>query len=244
MGGERRRPRGFVAGWGLAAVCLIAVAGALPLAAQVERTPEPEPNPSPPTAAPAIRQVLRLDCASSLGRRDVALFSDGVIRLREGPPGEERLTLYDLDPDRLQGFLARLAEETPPDTGDLSTRGPGGGWVESCRLMLDLAGRERVEFSFARYDALSLARARLVSIARELGRIAEEALDATALPPGYEPQPGDVLKRRDGVRFRVVRPTGDGSGVELQGIDQPLTVYIPVGAIRGEFVALVSREDR
>jgi hypothetical protein len=174
----------------------------------------------------------------------VALFSDGVIRLREGPPGEERMTLYDLDPDRLQGFLSRLTEETPPDRGDLSTHGPGGRWVESCRLVLDLLGRERVEFSFGRYDALSLPRARLVSIARELGQIAEEALDVAALPPSYEPRPGDVLERRDGMRFRVVRRTGDGGGVELEGIEQPLTVYIPVGAIRGEFVALVSREDR
>ncbi|HEX2253498.1 MAG TPA: hypothetical protein VHQ65_09545, partial [Thermoanaerobaculia bacterium] len=68
-----------------------------------------------------------------------------------------------------------------------------------------------------------------------------------ALPPGYRPRIGDVLRRLDGVLFRVVRPTveleEDGpSGWELQGVQQPLALYIGEGDVAQEFVELVSRE--
>ena len=43
--------------------------------------------------------------------------------------------------------------------------------------------------------------------------------------------------------FEVLAFTSDGQGVELQGVEQPLTVYIRPGDIRLRFTALVSRRE-
>jgi hypothetical protein len=64
---------------------------------------------------------------------------------------------------------------------------------------------------------------------------------AKELPAGYEPQPGDVLERTDGQRFEVYAFTADHGGLELWGVDQPLTLYVPLSEVRREFVFLISR---
>jgi hypothetical protein len=56
------------------------------------------------------------------------------------------------------------------------------------------------------------------------------------------PTPGDVLKRvGDGALFRIIAFTADKQGIELQGVDLPLEVYIPKDQVRQHFTALVSR---
>jgi hypothetical protein len=212
--------------------------------------PLPDVPPPDPMRRPAIHEVLRFDCESELARRSLVLFDDRTVRLKEttrveeAGDGGEKLTLHRLDPDSFEGFLRRLQGERATEPGDLSTRGPGGAWVERCHLVLDLPGREREEHRFRRYDALSLPLSRRVAIAEELAEVAEEISRLSGLPRGYEGRPGDVLERRDGVLFKIVRETGDRGGWELKGIEQPLTVYIPKGALRQEFVRLVSRRDR
>jgi hypothetical protein len=64
---------------------------------------------------------------------------------------------------------------------------------------------------------------------------------ASQLPTGYEPAVGDVLRRVDGVLFEVQGRTADELGLELQGVNQPLTVYIAKDRVAEVFVALVSR---
>lgn len=216
-------------------------------------SPQP-PGPvleSPLTDDPRSTILLRRDCRSELGRREVTLFADGVVRLREAAPakdpdagpGEETMRLHTLDPDSLAAYRARLAEE------DLSEarveRSPvEGEWVERCVLEL-LRGapggpREVRRFRFSPYSALPLALSRIVRIADQLA--AEAAGPAgPGLPREYEPRPGDVLERVDGVLFEVVAFTVDGKGVELIGRDAPLTLYLPPGELQQRFVRLVSR---
>jgi hypothetical protein len=50
-----------------------------------------------------------------------------------------------------------------------------------------------------------------------------------------------VLLRKDGRLYEVVGPTSDGMGLELTGVEQPMTVYVLAEAIREEFVMLVER---
>lgn len=193
---------------------------------------------------PDIHRVLVYDCESDIGHRKVALFDDGTILLEEGPPEGRERTLHTLDPDRLESFLVRLRQADRPERyTDPSVRGLGGRWVERCRLEVTLPGEERLRMSFARYDSLSLSVGALVRIAEDVLREVREAAPESALPPDYEPRTGDVLKRRDGQRFRVVRRTGDETGLELEGLDQPLTLYVPLGALRNEFTVLLSRRE-
>lgn len=194
------------------------------------------------TDRPEVNRVLLFDCASDIGHRKLAFYDDGTIYLQEGEPGEEETVLHRLDPDRTQSFLARLRQEAKPGTMEPSNPGPEGAWVERCVLQAELAGEPRVRLGFRRYDSLPLSTSRLVAIADDLLAALRDAPPEQALPPEYEPRPGDVLRRKDGLRFQVVRSTGDGRGLELHGIDQPLTVYVPVGAVHLEFTELLARE--
>jgi len=186
--------------------------------------------------------VLRLECASDLGRRETTLFGNGTVRLRDGLPGEEEMVLAELDPEALEGVLARLEAEDLAEVR-AETRDVEGEWVERCLLELPLreGGGGPTRFRFSRYAALPLGLSRVVAIARELEEVAERGR-GLGLPAGYAPRRGDVLERSDGARFRVVQHTADGKGVELLGLDVPLTLYLAIDALGEEFVAVVSRD--
>jgi hypothetical protein len=205
-------------------------------------------RPAGSSAEPGISERslerLRFDCASEIGRRDLTLFANGTLRLREGPPGIERMWLQELPPDRLRAYLNRLAEparrETPPANTTAS-----GEWVERCVLELRLEGRPYERYQFDRYDTLTLDLQRTAAIARELADRVDTSRPAegdTVLPRGYQARVGDVLRHADGTRYRVNGFTSDGSGVELIGIEQPLTLYVPKTELASRFVALDSRQ--
>lgn len=184
--------------------------------------------------------VLRYDCASEVGRREVTLFANGTLRLWDGPPDEQEMTLAELEPEILDGFLVRLDREDLSEEPD-AYHGVDGDWIERCELDLPLReGRGRSHFEINRYSQLSLGLSRLVRIAEELGEIADAARGA-GLDPDYVPRPGDVLERPDGVRFRVVDFTSDGRGVELEGVEVPLTLYLAPDALAEVFARVVER---
>jgi hypothetical protein len=188
---------------------------------------------------------FRLDCENDLGRKEVTLFGNGTVRLRERRPDEEEeLYLGELDARVLEGYLVRIEEEdlSETDRHPLSVEGP---WVEKCTLDLlprglDPDATER--FRVSRYQSLSLALSRVMALADELS---EHVLSVAGpgLPLDYVPARGDRLARPDGVVFEVVRRTGDGTGLEMRGVDVPLTVYIPIGQVREVYATLVERGD-
>jgi hypothetical protein len=53
-----------------------------------------------------------------------------------------------------------------------------------------------------------------------------------------------VLRRADGALFEIRAFTADQLGVELVGVREPLTLYLPKGELRGEFVALERRRSQ
>jgi len=211
--------------------------------------------------------LLRRDCASAIHREEVTLFANGTVRLRRGPPGEEEMSLGELPPDEVAALVAALREEDL--TEGEGSGGPEGEWVERCRLELPVLatpgsppppGRvprtpaaERsprgpaapVVFTYGRFDSLPLGLSR---VAAAVDRLVPRATVRRGLPAGYRPRPGDVLRRVDGVLFTVVRTTAQlgpegPRGWELQGVVQPLAVYVAESDLPAEFVELVSRRD-
>lgn len=183
--------------------------------------------------------LLDLDCRSQLGRWAVTLFANGTVRLRQ----DEGILLSELTPEELAAYLRRLAAEDLSETDPDST-GVDGEWVERCALELALPEQRPRNFTFERYASLSLALSRVVAIARELGeRTEREDLATRHLPTDYRARQGDVLERRDGVLYEVVGFTADSKGVELEGVEQPFTLYVRVEDMRREFVAVVSRRS-
>jgi hypothetical protein len=186
-------------------------------------------------------ELLRYDCRTDTTRREMTLFANGTVRLREGQIGNEWMGLAELGPDELQGFLNRLAGEDLSESRN-PEKGVEGAWIERCELRLQLPGRPLQVYHFGHYDPLPLNLSRVVRIAGELAEKVPVVQDRDELPADYEPEPGDVLKRvGDGALFRVVAFTGDNLGVELRGVDLPLEVYLPRDQLRRHFTALVSR---
>jgi len=89
--------------------------------------------------------------------------------------------------------------------------------------------RPATRFQYGHLDSLSLPLARVVALVDELAARVAAGAAAGRLPAGYRPRQGDVLRRADGVLFRVVRATesfeGMPGGWELQGVVQPLALY-------------------
>ena len=215
--------------------------------------------PSEPTLSDRSRELLGLECYSHIGRRQIVLFANGTVRLKESsePPSDvdlvgdlgplvepqQRMALREMGPEELDDLLRRLRAE---DLSEVSEEDQGGGldgsWVDRCRLDLELPATPARHYRFGRYDSLPLSFSRVV---RTIEALAAD-MDAPegpreSLPKGYQPDLGDRLQRVDGEVFEVVGLTADGKGVEMQGQGQPLTLFVAVDQLRGEFPVLVSR---
>ncbi len=190
-----------------------------------------------PRAGDRSRELLDYRCANDLGVLQVTLFANGTVRRREGPIKAPRMSLGELGPVEVEGYLRRLAAEDLSAVDDTPASAEGA-WVERCTLRLALDDRPPRELTFSRFDSLPLPVATLVRVADELGgqtRVVSE------LPAAYRARVGDVLRRADGVLFEVVGFTSDGHGLEMQGVEQPLTLYVRPEDVPGLFEALVSR---
>ena len=186
-------------------------------------------------------EVLRYGCANEVGRREVTLFRNGTVRLFDGPPGEELMGLAELSPEELEGALNRLQAEDLSEARNLH-KGIDGPFIEKCELHLQLPDRKPEVFRFGRYDTLPLNLSRVIRVALDLEAEVEDLKGVEELPLNYVPRQYDVLKRRDGQRYKIMRFTADNKGVELQGIDQPIFLIVLREEMRKEFVALLSRE--
>ena len=198
---------------------------------------------SPPLGDARSRILVRAECRSDLGRREVTLFANGTVRLRDGLYASEQMRLGELPPDRSAAFVRRFAAE---DLREVSTDRAevGGSWVERCTLDLALDGTAPRHFAYSRVDALPLALARVLAIVEDLASQVEprpHGAGIEGLPAGYRPALGDRLRRVDGVLFEVAGETADGKGVELRGVEQPLVVYVPKGELARQFIALEAR---
>jgi hypothetical protein len=189
---------------------------------------------------PRSWELFRRECLTDDSRQDVTLFANGTLRLREGARDDQHMILAELGPDEVSAFVRRIKEE---DLVDAWRRDSGlqGIAVESCRLAIDLERADPVVFYYSRFQSRSLTLGRLVALADELVGTAVERTPGESLPRDYIPEPGDILRRGDGVLFQVVAFTSDGKGVEMIGVDQPLLIFVEKGSLYGEFAAVIRK---
>lgn len=194
----------------------------------------------PPATDPRSVELLRQECRTSHHRREVTLFGNGTVRVREGTPGSEQMKLGEYSPEEVAAFLARLAELDLSET-DRGGAAMQGDWIERCRVELPTDGGGVRRFDYGRFDSHSLALARALAVVEDVAAGAGVASDGPELPADYRPRSGDQLLRKDGELFEVVDLTADGHGVELVGLRQPVTIYMPISELRREFERLVRR---
>lgn len=240
--------RSWIAVRGLA--CWIVSAPALAQPATSE--PSPAAAPQPVTPADALFEGVsdrslerfRYDCRTDSHRRDVTLFANGTLRLRQGPPEAVAMWLVELLPEERDAYLARLAGDSRAEA-EPDSRTVGGDWVERCELAIHLPGTLPETYELGRFDSVSLGLRRALAIAEELIARVDVSVPpegTTRLPLAYQPEVGDEIRRADGEWFRVEGYTADGGGVELSALDQPIVLYVATANLGREFVELRRRE--
>lgn len=185
-------------------------------------------------------EIFRYGCGNELGHREVTLFANGTVRVTDGPTGDEWMGLAELSPEELTGALNRLKAEDLSESHNMS-KGVDGMWIERCELRLQIPGEALEVFRYGRYDPLTLNLSRVIQVIKDLEAKVEDLRGVEELPADYEPREQDVLKRRDGVSYRVIRFTPDNKTVELQGVTEPVYLFVLKEQMRMEFVAVISR---
>jgi hypothetical protein len=189
---------------------------------------------------PRSLALLRENCVSPLARQEVTLFANGTLRLRHGAPEAPEMALHELDREVLDRYLERLAELDLAEAESVA-RGPAGEWIERCTLELERPGRAPERFEYERLAAGSFALERVRRLVEDLLDELRPALGSSEIPADYEPEIGDRLARADGALFEIVGFTLDGRGVELLGLDQPLTLFVERDQLRAQFARIAAR---
>lgn len=187
-------------------------------------------------------ELVRRNCETTIGRQEITLFANGTLRIRQRVHEDEQFKLAELNPDELAAFVNRLSAE---DLTEVPRGRPEvqGDFVERCELRLEIPDQAPRGFYFGRFDSLPLALSRLNRIVDDMVLLTEQKAPATGLPRDYVPKAGDVLERADGMLFEVVGFTSDKRGVELTGVDEPLTIFIAREALGDNFVSVIEQRQ-
>lgn len=204
-----------------------------------------------PAAGDDLRstEILKYSCGSEFARREITLFANGTVRLREGPWDNLKVYLDELGPAALQEnlrlFRSVYSDREFDQIRQPLERSPSGQWNERCEIRLELPEQERepMVYRFSSYDIPPLRINRLIHIAEELALNVRSNEREEGLPEGYQPQFGDILRTKDGISFQVLRLTSDRNGVELQGVDQPVRIYVPLAELDEVFATLEREHD-
>ena len=184
--------------------------------------------------------VLREDCTSSLSRQELTLFANGTLRLRQGPTDAVKMTLRELGRAERDRYLARL-EALDLSEAEASSRGPAGEWTEHCVLELARPNHAAERFEYEHLSTGSLALERARRLIEDLYDEIKGAIGASEIPATYKPMIGDRLERNDGELFEVVSFTLDGKGVELEGVVQPITLFVERDKLKELFRRIAPR---
>lgn len=192
-------------------------------------------------------EFFRYLCSNELGRRDITLFANGTVRLRQGRWETQELYLDELLPEELSDYVAQLRDiqkaASRPQT-DLLRSAPQGDWVEQCEIHLALPESEPLQWHFSTLEVPPLVVSHLVQLAEDLSSYTKAPASVDRVPGDYEPRRGDVMVAVDGGRFRVIGLTTDGRAVEFEGLDAPLRLFVPIDELGRSFQTLEKRGGR
>lgn len=115
--------------------------------------------------------------------------------------------------------------------------GTTGDLLSVCEVTFQLPGGKKWKMS---YDTLSTLTFEAVRVKSALEGLYDSFGKVLPSPTDFSPDkmpPGTILRRRDGARFRVIRVDGDHGMVELQGVNEPYTLFLRIDDLRFTFLA-------
>ncbi len=204
------------------------------------------------SAAPAATddrstEVLRFDCGTDLARREVTLFANGTIRLRDGAArqrGDGARSSWGRTSCRGSSTVSPaedLEDVTEPRPG---ARGDLGRALRAAAR--SSPGRSPRPTASATTIPSPLNLSQVVHIADELAEKVEMVKERDEIPVDYEPgaggraEAGRATAPASASCAFTARQEGDRAA---RGSTQPLEIYVPRDQVRKKFTALVSRES-
>ena len=169
------------------------------------------------------------------GYERVTLFTDREVVWKTAAAGKEDVRRKTLAPEELAFYCTYFARrelwELPEDlrtglTGEFAAQA-------SVTLVRDDDTRKRI-----RYDdlsALSADAAALRSALEGLKSIFTNPLAPASRFTAEVLSPGTRLKRFDGAIFKVVRLENEKGIVEIAGVSEPYSQFVPIGELRFQF---------
>ncbi len=200
-----------------------------------------------PTQDPRSTTWLGYTCSNSLGRRDITLFANGTVRLREGLWESQAVYLHELGPEELEAereLLIRVFEPGATSRQEIPQGAVVGEWVERCEVVLEVPGSQPLTYRFGQFEVPPLEVARLVQMAEDLAALTRPLDSIERLPASYQPRSGDILIDAEGGRFLVIGLTADGKGLEVESLTVPMRYFHALDALPGLYVDFESRSPR
>jgi hypothetical protein len=212
-------------------VAVSALIGALVLGAG-DPTPTPtaaRAKPGPSFCAEWIRQTKE-------GYERLTLFADRTLVWKTSHPGGDDVRRKTIAADEVDFYCRYFAREEfwalPADVRS----GLTGDYFAESRVTLTRPNGSRKAIRFDELSSFSPEASTLKASLQGLRNLFTERL---APATRFTPQtltPGTVLRRFDGVAFRVVRVVVEKEVVELEGVRDPITYYLRLSEMRFQFV--------
>lgn len=204
-----------VIGW-----ILLGATGPTPVAAPTRR-------PGPTFCAEWIRQNRE-------GYERLTLFADRMLVWKTSRPGADDVRRKPIAADETEfycGYFAR--DEFWALPADLRS-GLSGDFAQS-RVTLTRPDGSRKTIHFDELSSFSSEASSLKASLLGLRNLFTERLARATSFTAATLVPGTVLRRFDGVSFRVVRILADKDIVELTGVSEPILYYLPLSQLRFQF---------
>jgi hypothetical protein len=217
--------------WAHAAVFGLALAGAL------------EPTPTPPPPAPAsTRPAGPTFCAEWVlqtkeGYERLTLFADQTLVWKTSRDGKEDTRRKTIPADETAFYCTYFArDEFFALPADLRS-GMAGSSVVQSRVSLTRPDGSRKAIRFDEFSSFSNESVALKASLLGLRNLFTERLAPATSFTAETLKPGTLLRRFDGVTFRVRRVIREKEVVELEGVTSPISFFLHLSDLRTQFAA-------
>lgn len=193
-----------------------------------------------PTAAPSATPSARTFCAewirqSREGYERVTLFADGMVVWKRSRDGKEDLLRKQIPPDEITFYCDYFSrDEVWATIGDQRT-GLSGDFTAVSALTLCRPDGSKKTIRFDDFSSLSAEAAGMRAALEGLRTMLTSPLAPASRFAPETLAVGQILKRFDGVFFRIKSIEKDKGIVELEGVREPYREYRKMEELRFQF---------
>ncbi len=171
----------------------------------------------------------------STGR--LTLFADHTLVRKLAAGKSADIRKRKLSNEEYDYYVAYFSDPQSLQAAGNYRSGSTGDLLSVCEVTFQLPGGKTWRMS---YDSLSSLTFEAVRVRSALEGLYDSFGKVLPSPADFAPEkmpPGTILHRRDGASFRVIRVDADHGMVELQGLNEPYSLFLKIDDLRFTFLA-------